>query len=217
MRPRGIFNRDPAGAVTGPCAHRPVAFTLIELLTVIAIVGVLAGILLPATLSVRVAARRAKTKVLFAQWGGAMESFRQEYGYYPVIDGGSGKVEPRLFAGALTGKSLQGAAVAAPDHLAGNLTQTAFYALTEDELNETRTALVDAFGNSDIAVLCDRNGDGQITGADGSVQSVCGQGRTDAYAPAVSDLDLGVGIRAGVIFYSAGPGTRASDLVFSWK
>ena len=32
-----------------------------------------------------------------------------------------------------------------------------------------------------------------------------------------NDMDLTKGVRAGVIFYSAGNGLIQSDLVFSWK
>ncbi len=75
------------------------AFTLIELLVVIAIIGILAAILIPTVGSARVSAKKAKTKVMFSQWATAMEQFKQEYGYYPPVDGGSGnKLKPAYFA-----------------------------------------------------------------------------------------------------------------------
>jgi prepilin-type N-terminal cleavage/methylation domain-containing protein len=63
------------------------AFTLIELLTVMAIIGILAAIIIPTVSSVRVSANKAKTKVQFNQWASAIESFRSEYGYYPSFRG----------------------------------------------------------------------------------------------------------------------------------
>lgn len=189
---------------------RQLGFTLVELLTVIAIVGILTAILIPTTSSARISARRAKTKVVFSQWASAMELFRQEYGFYPAIDGGTGKIDSGLFAAALTGRSLNGSS-ADTNQLLGNSRRISFYAITESELNETRTALVDAFGNTEIAVLYDSNGDGLITSADGAANAVNG------FAPSLSDLDLSAGIRARVIFYSAGNGANAGDLVFSWK
>ena len=68
-----------------PSRHRG-GFTLIELLTVIAIICILAGILIPTASSARVAANKAKVRAQFGQWGTAVEAFRQEYGYYPVFD-----------------------------------------------------------------------------------------------------------------------------------
>ncbi len=199
-------------------SRRQQGFTLVELLAVMAIVGLLASILIPSAASVRVSAKRAKTKVQFSQWVSAMEQFRQEYGFYPAIDGGSGgKVDAAVFAGALTGKTFDGSAPATAAHLAGNERFITFYAVTEGELNETRTALADAFGNSDIAVLYDRNGDGWITAADGMAPAVTGIDRVARLTPDSRDLNLSTGVRAGVIFYSAGRGVGPGDLVFSWK
>ena len=193
-------------------------FTLVELLTVIAIIGTLAAILIPATMSVRNSAKRAKTKVQFGQWAGAMHLFRQEYGYYPQIDGGSGgKVVPAYFAGALTGRTLDGTTAPAVIHLSGNSRRVTFYSISEDELNETRDALVDAFGNTEIGVIYDKNGDDRLGLEDGTVVAVAAAGGGPSYLPSDTDLNLVTGLRAGVIFYSAGKGTTQADLVFSLK
>lgn len=193
-------------------------FTLIELLTVMALIGLLVAILIPTTTSARVAAKRAKTKVQFGQWSLAMEQFRQEYGYYPAVDGdGAGHVMPEYFAGALTGRMLDGLTPATGPQQAGNVRRFRFYSIGEGEMDAGRKALTDAFGNTDIAVLYDRNGDGMISGADGAVVAVRGPGSDAEILPDEGDLNLVTGIRAGVIFYSAGNGTAPSDLVLSWK
>lgn len=191
-------------------------FTLVELLTVIAVIGILTAILIPSATAARVSVRRAQTKVLFGQWAAAMELFRQEYGFYPAIDGGNGRIDAAIFAGALTGRALDGSPVTDASQLAGNSRRVAFYAIGESELNNGRTALADAFGNSQVAVLIDTNGDGRITNADGHVVAVHSPDGT-AFTPSVEDLDLTIGVRAGVIFYSAGNGTPASNLIYSWK
>lgn len=202
--------------------HR--GFTLIELLTVIAIIAILAGILIPTVSSVRVSAKRAETKVRFSQWASAMEQFRQEYGYYPAIDGGgvANKVNPARFAGALTGRKLDGVGFVSNTDadLAGNKRMIAFYALSERELNSTRTALVDAFGNTDFAVYYDKDGDGRITVADaasGSPVSVAGE--SGVVQPATTEINLAAtaGVRASIVFYSAGRSTSQDDIVYSWK
>ena len=52
------------------------AFTLMELLTVIAIIGVLASLLFPAVRSARQSANKARTRVQFNRWAAAIEGFR---------------------------------------------------------------------------------------------------------------------------------------------
>lgn len=193
-------------------------FTLVELLTVVAVIGILVAILIPTATSARVAAKRAKTKVQFTQWALAMDQFRREYGYYPAIDGERpGHVSPEDFAGALTGMSFDGLTRATGAQLRGNDRQYRFYSIGEDEVNASRTGLVDAFGNTDIAVICDRNGDGMITSADGATVGVRGQYSEAELFPTDRELNLAVGIRSGVIFYTAGNAAGPHDLVFSWR
>lgn len=187
------------------------AFTLIELLTVIAVIAILAAILIPTVGAVRVSAHQAKTRALFSQWASAMELFRQEYGYYPSIDGdGNRKVDTERFAVTLTGRSLDGST---PSDPAGNRKRLAFYRLSAGELDAAGERLVDAFGNTDIAVLVDRNGDGRIDNSGPEeLVPVRAEGLVDSFTPELP----GAGIRAGVIFYSPGLGRNETDLVTSW-
>ena len=197
-------------------------FTLIELLVVIAIIGILAAILIPTVGSARVSAKKAKVKVVFNQWATAMEQFKQEYGYYPKIDNGTGKIATAYFAGALTGKKVDGTAVTNTAELCGNTKLISFYTLSDGDLDESHTVLADAFGNTSIAVLYDTTGDGIVksTGDSaplGPVTSIAtGNSFTPTSADASSDLPP-AGVHAGVIFYSAGNGNSATDLIFSWK
>ena len=212
-------NASAGGRWNGVVARLPWrAFTLIELLTVLAIIGVLAAILVSSVASARVYALRVKTKVQFGQWSAAMEEFRREYGFYPPIDGGSsGKVIPALFAGALTGRTPDGSAAAPAGNLAGNDRRLSFYTPIAGELEPGLPALADAFGNRDIAVLIDRNSDGIINEADRILVGVTAQDATEVLSPAAEDIDLAAGLRGGVIFYSAGRGRAPADLVLSWK
>ncbi len=183
-----------------------------------AVIGLLTAILVPTTTAARISARRAQTKVQFSQWTTAMDLFQQEYGYYPAVDGGNGgKVVPDVFAGALTGQPLNGAGSPPVSQLAGNSRRLRFYHIGGSEMNEGRTELTDGFGNTDIAVIYDKNGDGVVDSADGTARGVHAlDGATD-WTPDGLDLDLGRGVRAGVIFYSAGAGRASTDLVLSWK
>lgn len=65
------------------------AFTLIELLTVIAIIGILSAITIPVVSSVRDASTKTKTKVQFSQWSAGIRLFKNAYGYYPQFTTGA--------------------------------------------------------------------------------------------------------------------------------
>lgn len=194
-------------------------FSIVELLVVLAVIGILSAILIPSALSVRTRARQAKVKVQFAQWTAAMEQFRREYGFYPDLWGESALLDAERFAGALTGRRLNGQpfADANDPHLCGNARQLSFYALSDDELSADRSGLCDAFGNTEFAVLWDKNGDGLIDHQDGDITPVRSGDGEGPFSPSLQSLDLSVGVRAGVIFYSAGKGGGADDLVLSWK
>ena len=60
-------------------------FTLIELLSVIVIIAVLAGILLGGLNYATRRADEAKTIAIMEEFATALETFRQDHGYYPVV------------------------------------------------------------------------------------------------------------------------------------
>ncbi len=69
-----------------PQARLNVAFTLIELLTVIAIIAILMGLLFPAIGIVKEQARKAEAKAAVVQIAAAVKQYNTEYGKYPVAD-----------------------------------------------------------------------------------------------------------------------------------
>lgn len=197
-----------------PASHR--GFSLIELLTVMAVLGILAAIIIPTVSGARNSADRAATKAQFNQWVAAMELYRQEYGFYPDI-AVDGRVDAERFAAELTGQTLAGNSVHGRSTW-GNHKGLSFYALSAGDLDETGTALVDAFGNTDIAVRVDTNRNGRIDSADtGAWVTVAGAERANLTPIGLPEALPATGVRAGVVFYSAGRGRDVADLVLSWR
>lgn len=60
-------------------------FTLIELLTVIAIIGILTAVLIPAALGVQKRARVANSQSAFSSWASGIVRYKQAYGFYPAL------------------------------------------------------------------------------------------------------------------------------------
>lgn len=212
----------------------PMAFTLLELLAVLAIIGILAALLFPSLAAARHAANRAKTRAQFAQWAMAVEAFRSTYGHYPAFHP-SHLVNPpgqnsdpstlHLFHDLLAARRRDGsplpALTASTDPLfpeAQNRRRLRFYTFGQGELTSVSVTapflLCDATGSTEIAVLVDANLDGVINAADlaGPLPAVGG------FAPTMADFPA-AGIRAGVAFYALAPEATVTQpsFVFSWK
>ncbi len=211
------------------------AFTLLELLSVIAVIGILAALLFPTVGAARRSANRAKTKVQFTQWAAAIESFRGEYGYYPAFDA-SNLVNPpgqstdastsHRFHDILAGK--RRSADPLPAYNAGALQNPeaqnrkliAFHTFTDNDLTDAASPapnlIRDAFDNTEIAVLVDKNLDGIIRiGGGGDYASLPA---VASMTPSAADFPAN-GVRAGVIFYAPAPGATAlqPEFILSWK
>jgi len=204
------------------------AFTLIELLTVIAIIGILASIIIPVTGKVREAAKKARVKSQFGQWSTAIEQFRAEYGYYPnfttattgiIPDAASINDVAGLFYHTLTGRDGNGVTTYLLARASqANPKRIAFTSFSPEESSANVNPVIsDAFGNIDITVIVDRDLNGvipvaTITAAAAAVTSI-DTGVT--YTPTAADVPNDV--RASIIFVSAGKDGTQSSIIYSWK
>lgn len=91
-----------------PASLRPAAFTLIELLTVIAIIAILMGLLFPAINAVRENAKKAQAKSDAMQIVAAVKAYHTEYAKYPDLSNGASSTTSNtedLFVGDTVAKA----------------------------------------------------------------------------------------------------------------
>ena len=200
----------------------------------VAVIGILAALIFPGFTAARVAANKARTRVQFNQWAAALEGFRSEYGYYPVLPSSSLINPPgqsgdpgalHLFHDLLAAHRRDGSGLPAygsttdaqlPE--AQNRKLIFFHPFSDSDFTNASSPvpnlLHDAFDHTEIAVLVDRNLDGVIQiGSDFPALPAVG-----GLTPGAADFPA-AGIRAGVIFYAPAPGATEANpgFIFSWK
>ena len=128
--------------------HRRPGFTLVELLTVIAIIGILAGVLFPAIGGIRKRATRATSQAAFSQLANGILKYKQTYGFYPDINTSAGTYTTASdsrhllngnaqychnFIKAMSGKQVNGSALAVADRNRFNRNAEEFYAFAKED------------------------------------------------------------------------------------
>ncbi len=148
------------------------AFTLVELLIVISIIGILAALLMPAISAAQRNAVRSTSKAFLTGMVTALERYKDEYGYFPQfltqrertnLDDGS---YSENFVKAVTGKDPEGRMLSASDRREYNRKAREFMTFNSGNLIQNKAGgqwkVVDGFGNPNIYVCVDDDNDGFI-------------------------------------------------------
>lgn len=163
--------------------ERPVlskrGFTLIEIVSVIAILGVLFAILATSVVSIQKKARKAEARALYGKLVMGVQSYYQDYGYYPNLGGTVENGDQVLdlskaeqwerFCKLFTLSNTDGSNAEEDSMVKKFNPRSKVYMnfsakqLVEDVSGASH--LEDAFGNPNIIVVMDANMDGRIDGA----------------------------------------------------
>ena len=153
------------------------AFTLIELLLVIAIIGIVSALLLVAIKGAQNTAKKTASEVMFQQWAQSLSRYKAEYKYYPHLGTGgttSGDSYYTLdnedmcanFVRALWGRNIDGTELTSAQRRELNPRATEFCSFPNNSFmnDDPKTRrLTDGFGNGKIRVILDTDNDGMIT------------------------------------------------------
>ncbi len=153
------------------------AFTLIELLLVIAIIGIVSALLLVAIRGVQNRAKKVASEAMFQQWGQAISRYKAEYKYYPYL-GSTGSTSADSyytldnedicanFVRALWGRNIDGTELTSAQRREFNPRGQEFCSFPNNNFMDSdpnTRRLADSFGNGKIRIVLDTDGDGVIT------------------------------------------------------
>ena len=146
------------------------AFTLVELMIVIAIIGVLVGMLTPMISGAYKKALATNSKTFLSNMAMALERYKDDNGDFPQFLASSPRVNlndadnaEKLFK-ALTGKNPDGSRLSAADRRELNRRCTNYMDFNMNSLvkKNSKWKIIDSFGNPNIYVCVDGDSDGFI-------------------------------------------------------
>jgi len=146
-------------------------FTLLELLIVITIIGILAGILIPNLTDLVTSAEKTKTEASFKAYLTALTQYKETYNYYPPLFESEEPVDladsdnKEKFIMALKGRKLVGdkwEPLDEGDEARNNRKNRQFHPFNSEEEFDDDGFLVDAWGNRYINIIVDFDRDGFI-------------------------------------------------------
>lgn len=177
----------------------------------IAIIGVLAGVLFPAIGGIRKRARQSSAQTAFSQWASGIARYKQTYGFYPNIGGtyvtnldtlhdlSDAAVNGR-FVRALSGRQPTGTALAVADRRALNRNAEEFVAFGRDDFEDPAnfsdaSRLVDRFNNRRIRVIFD-------TDNNTSIRNISAPGGPLSLPAELRNISTAAGLPARIIIYT---------------
>ncbi len=202
----------PKSSPLSMSSRRRPGFTLIELLTAIAIIGVLAAALFPAIGGIRKRARQSSAQTAFSQWASGIARYKQTYGFYPNIGGGTyvtnadtlhgleDAVINGRFVRALSGRQPTGTALSQSDRRTLNRNAEEFVAFGRDDFEDPTnfsdaSRLVDRFNNRRIRVIFDTDGNT-------SIRNIIVPGGAISLPGELANIATAAGMPARIIIYT---------------
>lgn len=198
-------------------------FTLIEILVVIAIIGLLAMIFIPVVGSARTALTSTKTKARFNEWVTAVKQYKMTYGFYPTLgqtvstgsdayfnlgDGSNSEAFVKSLSGRdpETGEKLKG-----QERTKYNRKSTAFCEFSGEDFTQADGSieygtLADGFGNNNIHIVMDTTGNSRVE-------------IPQKYLPedATEDESNEKGMLGEVIIFTSKVDDEEYESVYSWR
>ena len=201
------------------------AFTLIELLIVITIIGILAGFIVPAIATAQTKAKKMTSKTFMVQVATAVERYKADYGFYPEVltekdrvNLGDGNNAENLVK-ALTGRNPDGSQLSNSDRNKYNRRMISYMDFDNTCLikKNNKWTIVDSFGNPNIYVCVDKTGAGSIKKGYPAISDELSASLVKELVP-----DTSMGIRKSVILFTLKKDARRdkadydAEDVFTW-